>query len=126
MGAPRAVVISQPVPAVTSQDVERVVARDFPSEIAHKVAAILGEYGGDDAHRDNDRVRLAALKLAAGDVERVRAAIEMAKRDFRDVLALAEYPEYSRTVRPSADLSAAERQRIVDADWRQYSEWLAR
>jgi len=118
-------VISQPVPAVTSQDVERIVARDFPAESAPTVAAILTEYGADDAHRDHDRVRLAALKLAAGDIERLRAAIETARRDFRDVLALAEYPEYSRLVRPSAGLSQAERQRIVDADWRQYSEWLA-
>ena len=123
---PRTVVISQPVPAVTRQDVERVVARDFPSSRAREVVSILDEYQGDDAHHGSDRVRLAALKLAAGDIERLRAAIGMARRDCRDVLALAEYPEYSRSVRPSADLSPAERQRIVEADWRQYSEWLTR
>ncbi len=117
---------TQPTPTVTSEDVERVIARDFASESSHDAMAILGEYGTDGRYPEHDRVRLAALKLAAGDIGRLREAIEAAKRDYRDVLALAEYPEYSRSVDPSANLSASERQRIIDADWKQYSEWLSR
>lgn len=71
-------------------------------------------------------MRLAALKLAEGSIEKLRSAIETAKRDYRDVLVSAEYPEYSRSIGPSDAVSPGERQRIIEADWKQYSEWLAR
>lgn len=118
--------MKQPIPNVANEDVERVASRDFPMENSREVLAMLSEYGTDSWHREIARVRLAALKLAGGDLSRLRSAIETAKRDYRDVLAGAEYPAYSRYVGPLAALSADERRRMIDADWRQYSEWLAR
>jgi hypothetical protein len=103
--------------------VERVVRRDFSAERFADVMAMLNEYGAEDWQREADRVRLAVLKLAAGSLERLRYEIEGAKRDYRDVLAPAEYPGYCKRVRrPPPE----EEQRIIDADWRQYQDWLMR
>lgn len=114
---------TQPVPVVSSEDVERVTVREFAAE-SPRAREILQAYGDEAWHREIERVRLAALKLAAGDLAGLRAAIEMARQDYRDVLAVAEYPAYDKQVRPSAELSEDERQKIIDADWKQYSAWL--
>ena len=58
-----------------------------------QVRQLLQEYGSNDWEREVDRVRLALLKLSAGDVEKLRAWLETAKQDYRDVLVGAEYPE---------------------------------
>jgi GNAT superfamily N-acetyltransferase len=119
----RARATSQRTPAVTGKDVARIAAREFPADSA-SVLAILGEYGVEEWHREVDRVRVAALKLAAGDLDRLRSAIETAKQDYRDVLAHAEYPQYLRSVDPSETVAPDDKKRIRDADWKQYSEWL--
>ena len=116
---------NQPTPSVTHEDVKRIVSREFPRESDKGILDILRQYEGDSP-RGTARVQLAALRLASGSVERLRSAIETAKQDYRDVLAAAEYPEYSRLVGFSSKLSPQEVQRIVDSDWKQYSDWLAR
>ena len=116
----------QPTPEITSDDVERVLRREFAKNDREEAWSILLEYGSEEWHRESDRVRVAALKLAGGTIAGLRAAIETANADYRDVLAPAEYPEYLRTVGPSASVTPEERQRIINADWAQYSEWLYR
>ena len=116
----------QPTPVVTAADVERIVRRDFPSERAAEVVAVLSEYGTESWQREPDRVRLAVLKLAAGNMEKLRQGIETAKQDYRDVLAYAEYPGYMTRVPGPGTRPPDEVQRIVDADWKQYQDWLTR
>jgi hypothetical protein len=116
---------TQPVPTVTGADVERVVRRDFPEDRTVEVLAMLDEYGTEEWQREPFRVRLAVLKLAAGDIRRLRYEIEGAKHDYRDVLGPAEYPGYTRRMFRIDKLTEDEQQRIIDADWRQYQEWLA-
>ena len=113
----------QPTPLVTNDDVERLVKRDFVESEREEVWSLLAEYGGESWHREPARVRLATLKLANGSVRRLRAEIEVAKLDFRDVLALAEYPGYMK--HHDGQLAQAEAQRIISADWKQYQEWLS-
>lgn len=117
---------SQPTPTVTNADVERVARRDFPAGRVSEVLAILDEYGKESWHREIHRVRVAALKLAAGSIERLRYEIEGAKCDYRDVLAGAEYPGYTRRVPGPGMVLADEEQRIIDADWKQYHDWFTR
>jgi len=117
---------NQPIPKVTEDDVMRVVRRDFPSQHIDEVLAVLARYGEGDGSADVSRVRLAVLKLAAGNLERLRKQVETARCDFRDVLAFAEYPEYFARVTGAADQSREKVQRIIDADWNQYQEWLQR
>lgn len=116
----------QPTPSVTNEDVARVVRRDFHPENVSEVRAILAEYGPDTWHREPNRVRLAALKLASGSIEQLRREIETAKCDYRDVLAPAEYPGYSKRMFRIQELPGDEQQRIIDADWSQYYDWLTR
>ena len=52
--------------------------------------------------------------------------LESAKRDYRDLLVSAEYPNYYKENATTRTISAKERQRLVDADWRQYDGWLRR
>lgn len=67
------------------------------------------------------------LWLQLGSVERLQSAIEMARQDYRDVLASAEYPDYSRLIGLAGDKhSPLEVQRIIDTDWKQYNDWLVR
>lgn len=87
---------------------------------------MLGEYGTDSWHRESDRVRLAALKLASGSLGKLRQAIETAKSDYRDVLAVAEYPDYFKRVPRPGVLSPEQERRIVESDWKQYQDWLTR
>ena len=117
---------TQPIPNVTSADVERVVRREFPADRIGEVLSTLREYGTQSWQRDPDRVRLAALKLAAGNVARLRDQIESAKYDYRDVLAAAEYPGYCQRVFWPGLLSPQEEQQVIEADWKQYQDWLAR
>jgi hypothetical protein len=70
------------------------------------------------------RVRLAALKLANGNLDLLRKHIADALRDYRDILVGAEYPEHWKAKFGSKKLSQKEHQQIVDADWKQYEDWL--
>jgi hypothetical protein len=118
--------MNQPIPKVTEIDVIRIVQRDFPAEQFEAVMSILNEYGTEDRQRGVNRVRLAVLKLAGGDLQALRREIDAAKSDYRDVLAYAEYPEYMQTVPPSGGLAEDERNKIIRADWKQYQSWLNR
>jgi hypothetical protein len=69
-------------------------------------------------------VQLAVLKLANGSLEKLRSNLESAKRDYRDILAYAEYPEYLKKGLRIRELPADEELRIIDNDWRQYEAWL--
>lgn len=116
--------ISQPIPQVTPDDVERVICRDFTADEYRAVTAMLGEYGTERWHREPTRVHLAALKVANGSVQKLRACIDSAKRDYRDALAAAEYPAYFKIGFLIREFPEKERRRIIDEDWRQYEEWL--
>jgi hypothetical protein len=78
--------------APTNADVERVVRSDFLPDRVPEVLAMLNEYGKERWHHEPHRVRLAALKIAAGRLEELRAQINIAKCDYRDVIASAENP----------------------------------
>jgi hypothetical protein len=116
----------QPHPTVSRLDVERIVSRDFPAERFDDVMTTLDEYGTQDGQSERDRVQLAVLKLAAGNLDGLRRYIEWAKTDYRDVLSPAEYPGYTKKMFRIDKLPPEERQRIIDADWKQYQDWLTR
>ena len=72
-------------------ELEAEVRSTFGSD-ADEVLALLSKYGRQSSHREVDRVRRAILTLSRGEVERVRHNVEVAQRDYRDVLYWAEYP----------------------------------
>ncbi|MEM7165374.1 MAG: hypothetical protein AAF581_07920 [Planctomycetota bacterium] len=112
----------QRVPDVSDADVERVALRDFGSDSLPTVLALLQSYGNETWHGAPARVRLAAMKLADGDIEELATMVKAASDDYRDVLAWAEYPQSCKTF--AHELPADQRRRIYDADWQQYQRWL--
>jgi hypothetical protein len=117
--------VRQPTPQVTSDDVERVVRRNFPADEYAVVMTVLSDYGTENWHREPTRVKLAALKIASRSVQKLRACIEVAKRDYRDILSAAEYPSFRKVERARIqELPAEEQSRIIQSDWQQYEDWL--
>src|SRR5580700_8675160 len=115
----------QTVPVVTFDDVERIARREFSDEQFSTVITLHKEYGTEAWQRECPRVQLAALKLAGGSLEKLRAQIETAKRDYRDGLAVADFRAYCKAgFRHMRELPEDERVRIINADWHQYHEWL--
>jgi len=85
---------------------------------ARQAMAILDTYGAEAWHREKDRVHLAVLKLGGDDLASLRRCVEVAKRDFRDVLAPAEYPEQMQ-----AGMGRGSKEMEV-RDLQQYRAWL--
>ena len=100
-----------------------VVKREFPNEDAQAIVALLDAYGVESYENERDRVQLAILKLSQGEAEKLLDWIDIAKRDYRDVLAFAEYPGQMRApVKLATDLV----QKIAEEDRTQYVAWLLR
>jgi len=115
----------QPHPEVTSNDVERIVRRDFPGGQFDAVMEVLKQYGTEKWQRERARVQLAVLKVADRDLDKLQRVIEAAARDYRDVLVAAEYPEYWRRTSSVANPAAIDREEVIDRDWEQYQSWLS-
>ena len=84
---------------------------------------LLDQYGILPSEPERDRVQIAILKLSDSDPDRLAELVALAKRDYRDVLADAEYPEQSRTGGRNTP-PAEELVRIRREDRRQYLDWL--
>ena len=118
--------MTQPHPDVTAADVDRIVRRDYPADRVDDVHQMLSEYGSEDWHPEIDRVRMAILKMAGGNIEELRMHVGVAKADFRDVLSVAEYPSYTKHWLHIDKLPPDEQQELIDSDWQQYQAWLNR
>lgn len=116
--------LSQPIPDVSWNDVERLVRRDFPANKIGDVLSVLKEYAKDKW--ECARVQVAVLKLAHGNIERLRMHMMAAATDYRDVLAAAEYPEYFKKGHRVGALPAQEESQVIQSDWKQYKDWLDR
>jgi hypothetical protein len=92
------------------------------------VLAELQAYGREAHEREPERVWLAILRLSEGRSDRVAQFVDLAKRDYRDVLMWAESPAEGQalwTVNP--DLSPEQRRRREELrrqDRQQYRDWL--
>jgi hypothetical protein len=94
----------------------------FPDALARReISKILGSYGSLAHEKEPLRVRLAILKLSEADVQSIKQTTRMAKQDYRDVLAWAEYPRQVKTRLKPGD---ANRQKLTKADREEYERWL--
>lgn len=66
--------------------IEVWIKRYFTAEQIPEVMDILSEYGRETWHRESERVKRDAIILSRGSIEKLKAAIELAKNDYRDVL----------------------------------------
>jgi hypothetical protein len=107
----------------TRELVLSVAQRDFPTEDPATVIALLDAYGTEPHERERDRVHLAILRLSDGDAEKLLYWVGIAKQDYRDALAWAEYPSQMRApVNPAPEISREIRQE----DRKQYLAWLSK
>jgi hypothetical protein len=88
---------------------------------AAEALAILDTYGTESWHREKDRVQLALLKIAGGDIEKLRLETRAAQSDYRDTLVPAEYPEEWQAW---PKIPAAQMAAIRKRDREQYEAWL--
>ena len=112
-----------------SPDVLRRVEAMWPEGPERRqVCDALATYGVESYEREVERVRLAILKLGNGDPAETETMVVAAKRDYRDVLMWAEYPEEGRaTWSWRLDKTEAQKLRleeIRERDRKQYKEWL--
>jgi len=114
--------VHQRAPEVSDADVDRVARREFGLEQLAVVAEVLAQFDG----REAPRIRLAALKVARGDLAMLRKQIDDAPGYWREIIGEAEYPRATKRLTSLGKLPDAEQRRIHDADWADYQEWLRR
>jgi hypothetical protein len=118
--------MSDCVPKVSREDVERIVRRDFPAHLHDSVQRELGGYKSLGA-KEVERVQLAILKLSNGKFDQIRRFVSEANGDYRDVIAPAEYPRLNALGFVGVEkLSQLERKQLSEDDWRDYQEWFSR
>jgi hypothetical protein len=100
-------------PKATKEDIDRIIARDYPKERSERVWEILNLYGYGEAFR----VYAAALKEGRGDIERLKMMIDLANLDYRDLLAAAEYPAQMK------DGDGCHDPQSIRSDEKQYYDW---
>lgn len=111
--------VDLPTPDVSHEDVERVIARDFPVQEREEINAVVRQ--GDV--REKVRVVLACLKNSGGDLARLKKDLSEATGYWREIIAEAEYPNTRRTFQ-SDKCSETEKLRLYEQDWSQYQRWL--
>lgn len=109
----------QPAAKVTTNELQRLIAREFPNQI-DEVTFKLYKVKGDTSDGRN-RILAAILKLANKDFSSLEEYIEMANTDYRDVLSQAEYPRCSKL--GFVDFDKKKMKCIYLDDWREYSKW---
>ena len=83
-----------------SQETERRIAALFPASSRGEVSELLIIHCGNNLpFCDNDdelqleRIRFSALKLSAGNIDKLKDAIKLAKTDWRDLLVAAGFAD---------------------------------
>jgi hypothetical protein len=63
------------------------ILQHFPNHDPSPLLAIVNRYGTETYENEIARVRLAIIQLSAGDEEKLAYFVDIAKTDYRDVLA---------------------------------------
>ena len=77
-------------------EVVAAVRNAFPHADAKAIVALLDEYGAEPHQRERERVQLAVVNLSEGDEAKLRYFLDVAKRDYRDVLFWSDQPDEAR------------------------------
>jgi hypothetical protein len=101
-----------------SQETERKIAAMFPQGLRAEVSELLKiQCGNNLPFCDNydefqlERIRFSALKLSAGNIDKLKDAIKLAKADWRDLLVAAGFADditaHKRWIPPPSGLTPA-------------------
>ncbi len=114
--------MDQFIPQVTQEDIERVLQRDFSAEHWREIREMIQKV----RVREKDRVMLACMKVAAGDVQKLKRNLNEAAGYYREIVGEAEYPFYVKKIFRIDKLNEKEKADIVEKDKKQYLDWLNR
>ena len=114
--------MEQKIPSITDSDIKRIVRREFPQFDFTEIEDILKMYKSE-SDRGKNRVYASILKLSNGNIELVKKYVEKANKDYRDVIALAEYPSYSEHAFDD-NLPTEKKKQLINDDWKQYEAWI--
>jgi hypothetical protein len=114
--------VSQYVPSVSENDIERIVQRDYSSDLQ----AVIHEMIRGIEVREKPRVIMACLKNANGNFEKLRGELANASGWCREIIGKAEYPNYTKKMFRIDRLSADDKERLIEKDKTQYLAWLHR
>jgi hypothetical protein len=113
--------MEQNIPIINDADIKRIIERDFSRSQLAEIRKTLSQYKSENETGRN-RVYAGILKLAKSDIVLLGLYTKKANNDFRDVISLAEYPNYSKHA--FDDLSENEIAKLISDDWKQYQSWL--
>ena len=94
--------------AHSREDVLAAIRATFPKGSRTRAWELLDTIGPAAHEGERERVQLAILKLSQGNEEKLRQGVEVAKRDFRDALLLAEYADEAKLDTPEKRQKARE------------------
>jgi len=104
--------------------IESKIKKVFPGRRYDEILSILARYGEEKHEKEQGRVHLAILKLCEEEMlDNPSKYVEIAKKDYRDVLAWAEYPN-QLDCKNTAGLKADELLKLKKSDRKQYLDWL--
>jgi hypothetical protein len=102
----------------------RVLAAMFPDEDRrHEIIRKLSAYGAESFHHGRARVRLGILRLAWSRPERLDEFVDLACKDYRDLLCAAEYSLSSRDYQLK-DKDPEKYKKFQEEESARYDEWL--
>jgi hypothetical protein len=99
------------------------IKKDFNTKYGELAKSDLELYGTENHELERERVQMAILKLANGNIDELSRLVKIAKKDYRDVIALAEYPEETKFNNVKG-IDSTELEIIRKRDRRQYLDWL--
>lgn len=114
--------MEQKIPSISNDDINRIIKRDFPQLKPSEIEDVLKGYNSE-SERGKNRVYASILKLSNGNIKLIREYVEKANIDYRDVIALSEYPNYSEYAFED-ELPVQKKKQLIDDDWKQYEAWL--
>ena len=79
----------------TREEIITLAASLFPGRPAPEIMEYLDLYGTEPHERERERIQYDILKLCKGSLDRLLSLIDLAKRDYRDIIMQAEYPPIS-------------------------------
>lgn len=112
--------MAQYVPTVSESDIERIVRRDYSSEVHPAIHEMI--QGVEVIEKA--RVILACLKNSNGNFQKLEGELKNASGWWREIILEAEYPNYAKKMFRIDRLPATERERIIEKDKNQYLAWL--
>ena len=109
--------MKQVIPKISDKDVQRIVARDFPE---NEIETVFLKLSQCTYLKGKNRIWTAVLKLANGNISMIDQYIDDANRDWRDVIAQAEYPEYAKVLFSKSEVT---KRKAIEKDSKQYEKW---